>query len=351
MEKLIDFIKMSNFAGQRQDLVQAGGGNSSVKLTNKRMLIKASGFQLADLTLNSGYAEVDHSIISNYFHETPLKNICHDMEKKLLDLAYIQGSRPSIETFLHSITDTFTLHTHPIVVNVLTMRHGGMAVLESLFPGALMVEYHKPGIELAKAYFSCYLVKKRYQFEIFDIIFLKNHGLIVSGKSSSDVIDKTEKILKRIESFLKIDMSAFHYTSFLREYLLSIYETGVVWMVTDKFVLEAFEEQENNCVWDYQFCPDCLVYCGKQPLIIKDGDIINQIKHHIHLFGKPVVIVYKCNMYIYALNMKKALEIQSVLSFSAQVHRLNKDFKYDLLSEKEQDTLLNWESEQYRQKL
>lgn len=37
-------VKMSKYAGQRFDLVQAGGGNTSVKFGNK-MYIKASGIQ------------------------------------------------------------------------------------------------------------------------------------------------------------------------------------------------------------------------------------------------------------------------------------------------------------------
>ena len=45
-----NFIEMSRYAGMREDLVQAGGGNSSYKKDKDKMLIKASGYQLADLT-------------------------------------------------------------------------------------------------------------------------------------------------------------------------------------------------------------------------------------------------------------------------------------------------------------
>ena len=39
-----DFIKISKYAGMRNDLAQAGGGNTSVKLDDHIMLVKSSGF-------------------------------------------------------------------------------------------------------------------------------------------------------------------------------------------------------------------------------------------------------------------------------------------------------------------
>ena len=50
MDLIKQFVYMSKYAGMREDLIQAGGGNSSVKLDGCKMLIKASGIQLADIT-------------------------------------------------------------------------------------------------------------------------------------------------------------------------------------------------------------------------------------------------------------------------------------------------------------
>ncbi len=43
MNEMNDFIKISKYAGERFDLTQAGGGNSSVKNDDGTMYIKASG--------------------------------------------------------------------------------------------------------------------------------------------------------------------------------------------------------------------------------------------------------------------------------------------------------------------
>ena len=66
MQKEIkQLIKISKFAGERFDLVQAGGGNSSVKLGNGEMLIKASGLSLSEMEQNKGYAHVNNEKIKD----------------------------------------------------------------------------------------------------------------------------------------------------------------------------------------------------------------------------------------------------------------------------------------------
>lgn len=51
----------------REDLVQAGGGNSSFKISEEKMAIKASGYQLADITETDGYALVNPKVIREAF--------------------------------------------------------------------------------------------------------------------------------------------------------------------------------------------------------------------------------------------------------------------------------------------
>ena len=80
---MLNFIHISRYAGMREDLVQAGGGNSSVKTAPGQMLIKASGFQLADITENTGYCAVNPAVISSYFAQQNFE-ISERIEKKLL---------------------------------------------------------------------------------------------------------------------------------------------------------------------------------------------------------------------------------------------------------------------------
>ena len=41
MSEIKNLIKLSKYAGMREDIVQAGGGNTSVKIDDKTMFIKS----------------------------------------------------------------------------------------------------------------------------------------------------------------------------------------------------------------------------------------------------------------------------------------------------------------------
>lgn len=349
MDYWADFIRISQYAGLRPDLIQAGGGNSSVKISEDEMLIKSSGVQLAELT-SSNCSRVNHKIIAEYFKSNHREDISDSVETKLIDEAYLGGGRPSIETFLHSITDKFTLHTHPTVINVLTSRKSGMKILKNIFPESILIDYAKPGVQLAKKYFETYIAEQNREHPVYNTIFLKNHGLIVSAKSADEVISITESILYSVEKYLSVDYSSYHDITNLNQYFTSIFQTGTICKVDDKEVIDTFLEQGEK-IWDYQFCPDCIVYCGKKPLVLSIGNEKDQIINFEKKYGIPTIIQYKGNLYIYSPNIRKAKEIQSVLTFSANVFRMNRGYDVDLLTEAEQDRLLNWDSEKYRQSI
>ncbi len=333
------FVEMSKYAGMREDLVQAGGGNSSYKMSKDRMAIKASGCQLADVKEEKGYALVNPQVISQAFLDND--NIAEMTEKdsnEILNKAFISGARPSIETFLHSISGTYTLHTHPIVVNAFACRKGGMETLKELFPEALIVPYATPGVELAKAYFAAFQDSNKNT----EIVFLQNHGLLVSGKSADEVIDTTEKVVTKLENVLELDMSDYHAVT-------KLYQTvgkGIVWKVTDKHILDTYKDIGG--VWKHTFCPDCVVFLGKQVLAAGDDFDKGKLCKFEEKYGTPVLIEYHNTLYICAESVKKAFEIQSVLSFSAQVMNINKNYECNLLSDSEQNFLLHWDAEKYR---
>ncbi len=73
MKELVDLTELSKYAGERFDLVQAGGGNSSVKLDNGEMLIKASGYSLSDVNENQGYSRVYTKQIADIIQEESVR--------------------------------------------------------------------------------------------------------------------------------------------------------------------------------------------------------------------------------------------------------------------------------------
>lgn len=340
------FIAMSKYAGMREDLVQAGGGNSSFKRAADKMLIKASGYQLADITQQDGYAVVNPQKIRQAFLECKnLEKLTDEACKEILQSAFIEGKRPSIETFLHAVSGTYTLHTHPIVVNALTCRQNGMRILAGMFPKALLVPYATPGVELAKAYFTAYCNNGGGKGREFDLVFLQNHGMVVSGNTAEEVIEKTETVTRAIEQYLSCDLEAYHKVTQLWKY----FPNRIVWKVTDRNVLTAYEKLGG--MWQYTFCPDCVVFLGKQMLRLSGKNLPEEIETFYADFGQPVIVEFCGQLYLLADSVKKALEIQSVLSFSAQVMLLNREEKCAFLSDQEQNFLLNWDAEKYRRNM
>lgn len=342
-----DFITMSRYAGMREDLVQAGGGNSAFKISSQRMAIKASGVQLADVTAEIGYAIVNPEIIKNAFLNCDnFDTITEKKSKEILAEAYIEGERPSIETFLHSISGRYSLHTHPIVVNALTCRKSGIDEIIGLFPNALIVPYANPGVELAKAYFREYRMYIKKHKSDPKYVFLMNHGFLASADTAEEVIRLTEEATIKIEKYLNVDFSAYHELQAINE----LYKDGVTWLATDRNIFAAYKSL--NQAWEHYFCPDCVVFLGKKIYETRNNKIdTSDFISYVADNGYPSVIIHRHNIYIHADSVKKALEIQSVLSFSAQVMSINQHTECALLSEEVKNFLLNWDAEKYRKNI
>ena len=348
MEKEItNLIKLSKYAGMREDIIQSGGGNTSVKINDETMFIKSSGYQLSEMEENVGYSKVNYKKIVDYFKSH--LEIKRSDEKELLENTLIQGKRPSIETFLHSITEKYTLHTHPLLINVFTSRKNGMKELKSMFPDSLIIDYQTPGIFLAKEFFDKFSKLENPQKA--NIVFLKNHGLIVSGKNRDEVIELHESILETLENKLKVNMQAYRNSTFLFKKLEDFIENNIVYLCENRRIKNFIE---NNSIKDVNYCfsPDSLIYCNKKILLLnKNDDMLEVVKNHNLKYGNFNVVYFENELYIIAPNVKKAKEIESVLSFNLQVLKLNKNDEMDFLTEEEQNFLLNWDSEKYRKNL
>ena len=350
-----DFIKISKYAGMRNDLAQAGGGNTSVKLDEHIMLVKSSGCQLADLSEQTGYSKVDYRKITDYFQEhvgTHREDVLtEELGKRLLAEAQIEGGRASIETFLHAVTGKYTLHSHPTLVNILTAREGGMDILRSLFPQAVFVPYRKPGAALAETYYKLYR-EQQAQGADGSIIFLANHGLVVSADDGDTVIARTEAILQKIAAYLGIDDSAYREATKLWNTIqqIDVLSNNIVYVSENRCLSREYagEPLAEQGLWDHAFCPDCVVYANRKLLWLAGEYSARDITDFMEQYGAPALVYHEGNFYILAESVRKAQEIENVMSFAAQVQRANIGRRMNRLSDAQADELLNWDAEKYR---
>lgn len=350
-----DFIKISQYAGMRNDLAQAGGGNTSFKPDDHTMLVKSSGVQLADVNEQFGYSKVDYKRIVDYLKENvePYEEdvFTEEIGKKLLQEAQIAGGRASIETFLHAITGKYTLHSHPALVNILAAREDGMETLRTLFPKAVIVPYKKPGAALAETYYKLY---RRQQAQGADgsVVFLANHGLVVSGEDGETVIRQTEQVLEKIAAYLGMDDSAYRAATRLWMTIrqIDLLADHIVYCSENRYLSREYAGTDlvEKGLWNHAFCPDCVVYANQKLLWLpKDYDRQDFIDF-TEQYGLPTLLYYEGCFYILAESVKKAQEIENVMSFAARVQHENIGYKMCYLSGDQQGELLNWEAEKYR---
>jgi len=204
---LAELINISNLVGCDTKLVQASGGNTSVKTDNgKFMYIKASGTALKDMEVRQGWRRVDIAEVISIIADKNLSMLTPARREKAvaqrLLLAcndkFARGPIPSIETHLHVMLDKYVIHLHPDTVAAFVNAKLGKTELEKLFADETMpilwIPYADPGFSLAKKITGLIRrYKKQHSFKP-AIIFLQKHGLIVSANSRTAAL----KILRSV---------------------------------------------------------------------------------------------------------------------------------------------------------
>ncbi len=198
-QRLADYARMSQAAGSRSDYVQGGGGNTSVKLANGLMAIKASGFCLSDIRPDKAYAVLDYEALRRFYGEHE-PDAFEDTEKEgaacaKANIKVIDGLeplRPSVEAGFHSILGTFVMHTHSVYANLATCSTACRAIAAHAFAGADYawgwVEYTDPGARLT---FAIRDELKRVQCETGktpSVILMQNHGIIVHAETANECL-------------------------------------------------------------------------------------------------------------------------------------------------------------------
>ena len=315
----------SKYVGQRIDLVQAGGGNSSVKYRDT-LFIKSSGISMANITPSSGY-----SIINN---KKLIYEISNNAVQDVMKYTIMKTSkRPSIETYMHVILKKYTLHLHPIQVNRILIRSDARTIMNALFPEALVIDYFTPGIKV------CDEIKKTYNNE--NIIFLLNHGLILTSDDYNNIYKYLDHVIEIVESYTiqpykVVDFSRYTYVSNINKFIY------------DKFNIHISSYLcENQTIQQYYKTNPELIYCGIKIAFINDlKDICDFYTIYQEL---PKIIVINHNIYMISHSIAKCREIEEVLLSKILVSQNNNNKTF--LSPDEICFLNNWDAEKYRQRI
>ena len=166
---LLELIRISREVGCDPDLVQGGGGNTSVKSKDGRtMFVKASGTSLGQMDESHGWAELELDSRLQAMVHCPL------------------GARPSVESNLHALLDRVVIHTHPVHLNTVLCARDSKDAYRKLCRGLdqepLYLPYVDPGFVLAVRLADELRGYVDKHGRLPAVVLLENHGVFVSHR-------------------------------------------------------------------------------------------------------------------------------------------------------------------------
>ena len=187
MNKLIsEFRELSRYASKHPEFVQGGGGNCSVK-SNGKMIIKASGYFLKDISDTKGF------VIINLKNKRVVKN---------------KNLQPSLETAIHFLLGKYIIHTHPILIGAMVCSKEGKYLFRKLFHGNpyFWIKFARPGKNLAHVVRNT-IKKHKIDINTNLVLFLENHGVFISSDNKRECITLHQQIIKKLRGFFKPNLN------------------------------------------------------------------------------------------------------------------------------------------------
>ena len=339
---LKNLLLLSKYLNSRIDYLQGAGGNISEKIDDQVMAIKSSGVEIKEMNQKYGYSLVRHQKISAEFSKLPIEISKKQDEltvsfvnNQIINLPNYKSLRPSIETGFHSILKKYVIHTHSVYSNILTCSKSFEELTKKLFKNDnfINIQYFPPGTILTrnilKEYNEYFLINKKYP----EIIFLKNHGIIVHSETPKLAIKIHEHITKKLSDFFNLKTSDFPKVS-LRKKTASNFESY------NTFILNYCKNNKfiNQEYFNETLFPDQTVY-------FKENISFDNNKN------KKVVI--RKDKIIYNTNFKEANTIEETLIAYLFIRKKIElaNLQCSFISKKEMNYIHDLESEKYRKKM
>ena len=347
-ERIANFVRVSQAAGARADYVQGGGGNTSVKLADGLMAIKASGFCLSDITADNAYAVLDGAAIRDFYLSNERSQLA-DVEaagsaRAKESIQIIEGLpqlRPSVEAGFHSILKTYVVHTHSVYANLAACSTACRQIAEVAFASADYswgwVDYTDPGANLTFAIRDELRRVKKETGKVPAVILMQNHGIIVHDDDPDSCLaihtDANERLAKLFgltgNSFPEVTMQKM---------------AGTFYAATTPYLKAALK----NCSWtetmlmEQPLYPDQMVFLADTFYMdkdeIADGTCVASTETGELLLNMPE---------------KKARTLVETLTavFFIMAHIKAAGYTLSTMGEAAKKFIANWESEKYRKSL
>ena len=361
MNILDTLVSYSNRFGVDENLVLAGGGNTSAKEGNL-MYVKGSGVSLAEIAAQD-FVRMDLAKLQKVFTTAYPADDAAREAVVLADLmdareAGQENKRPSVETPLHALfPQTFVLHIHPALVNGLTCGKGGeTCARQTLQRDFIWVETCKPGYVLSSL---CAERMAEYQAangRAADMIVLQNHGIFFAANSEAELESMLEAVLADLTAALvrqpapQMDAALTDTQESAKQALLAAYGEPAQALFCGNADVLGF--CENPAALLEPFTPDHIVYCKAHPLYAQDlASVPALLAEYMAKHGyRPRVFLLKgIGAFCFGGNEKQAATCRALFADAVKVAVYSESFGGPLhMSRDLTDFIVNWEVESYR---
>ncbi len=314
-------------------LVQGAGGNVSWKDGNI-LWVKASGTWLAQAETHNIFIPVDYAHL-----QQELTNKNFSVKPRVLSNSKL---RPSIETLLHALMPhKVVVHLHAIEILAHLVRENPIEDIKKLVSGTfkwVFVEYFKPGEDLAQSIAS-QLVRQPDT----DVVFLKNHGVVIGGGNIESINQKLDKLLLLLGNKVsQYSMDCDHVTV-NSEFLVSGYVPCSDHEVNK---LATKNELASRLKSEWVLYPDHVVFLGEKAFVVEK---ISDLNDSVGSLIQPIFIFVLGQGVLESKMVTDAQKAQLRCYYDVLIRQSQSKNLHSLTGDNIAE-LLDWDAEKYRQK-
>lgn len=200
-------VHTSRLLGQNKSLVLHGGGNTSVKVTEKDIVgrevdilyVKGSGWDLE--TINAeGFSPVRLNHLKT-LSELPSMSDSVMLNELVTHLTRATAPVPSVEAILHAIIPyKYVDHTHADAVVAITNSVDGENIVRKIYGDrVIIVPYIMPGFDLS--HLCARMIKEQLTDDMIGMVLLK-HGIFSFGNTAEESYNRMIELVGLAEDYI-----------------------------------------------------------------------------------------------------------------------------------------------------
>jgi|HigsolmetaAR201D_1030396.scaffolds.fasta_scaffold06277_5 Uncharacterized conserved protein len=323
---------LSRKLGQDPFLVQAGGGNTSLK-DGGTLWIKASGKWM----VRAGEEEMFLPVPLDEVHACVDRGVDYTEEQRTASGAVL---RPSVETTMHAVLpQRVVIHVHSVNTLVWAVQPEGPEQLRKRLDGLRWewIPYVHPGVPLARRIRESLVSRP-------DVLVLENHGLVVAGETC----EAAEELLSDVEQRLRLPARPARPGD---PAALTRIADGSAWRPAPWLGIHALATDAFSCAIASggTLYPDHCVYLGPAVCVVEEGEsILEATRRYETNWGRlPSVVLVPTKGVLVTQNLTRAAE-EMLFCLQRVVERIPAGARVQYLSAENVSRLINWDAERYR---